>query len=910
MNTAVSKRVCCPLALFILAVLFSCLHCHAALAAPGSGDPALPSASNVLLRLIIADDTSYAPFVFLDADSRPAGNTVDIWKLWRSKTSIPVDSPVSWAAERLFAAGIVALLALAVLWNIHLRKTVAKALRQVEQRNRELHDSETRLKTFFDLAPFSCFVNDLQGRFRMVNKAFCSRTGLREEEVLGRTEQELGLFFNQNLAAEILAELKRTGEVVHRETMFNAPEGPRHALFSSRLMDLDGKKLILSSAVDITDRKQAEAALQESEQRFSKAFSLSPAPMVISDIRTGRFIDVNEQWLRMLEHTRKETIGRTSYEQGIWEDPDIRTRLGKLMQEKGSFRDEPIRFITKSGAVRDALWSAEKINLGGSEVMLSLIYDFTERKMAEDALRESESYNKMLFHDAHIPLAVLDPQTGRFIDANQAALRIYGLSDDIKLLGKQPEDVSAPLQYDGRPSQIAAAEKIRQAFEHGFVIFEWRHQRPDGTFWDAEVHLVSFTHRSRQLMQLSLQDITGRKEAESERAKMQHQLLQSQKMESIGRLAGGVAHDFNNMLSVILGHVELAMKPMKPTHPLFSRLQNIRKAAERSAALTGQLLAFARKQTVTPKVLHLNETVGGMLNMLRRLIGENIDLVWIPGSDQGAIKIDPSQLDQILVNLCVNGRDAIGDTGAITIETDTTTLDETACIAYPGALPGEYARLTVSDNGCGMDPETLSHLFEPFFTTKQMGQGTGLGLATTYGIVRQNNGFINVYSEPGQGSTFRIYLPRHTPITEQKRKTAAASPAACGIETILVVEDEPMILDITTTMLELQGYKILAAATPGEALRLAREQAGTIHLLMTDVVMPEMNGRDLAEKLLVLYPDLKLLFMSGYTANVIAHHGVLDEGVHFIQKPFALKDLAAQVREALDTVAIAENEEM
>jgi CheY-like chemotaxis protein len=209
-----------------------------------------------------------------------------------------------------------------------------------------------------------------------------------------------------------------------------------------------------------------------------------------------------------------------------------------------------------------------------------------------------------------------------------------------------------------------------------------------------------------------------------------------------------------------------------------------------------------------------------------------------------------------------------------------------------------------------MDPETQSHLFEPFFTTKKMGQGTGLGLATTYGIVRQNNGFINVYSEPGRGSTFRIYLPRHTPSAEQKRKAASANPAACGIETILLVEDEPMILDITTTMLELQGYKILAAATPGEALRLAREQAGAIHLLMTDVVMPEMNGRDLAEKLLVLYPDLKLLFMSGYTANVIAHHGVLDEGVHFIQKPFALKDLAAQVREALDTVAIAENEEM
>jgi two-component system, cell cycle sensor histidine kinase and response regulator CckA len=886
MVTTVLKQVCFPLALFFFITLLANLSGHAASTViTGTANPAAAPPAAALPppdRLLIADDAAHDPFVFLNADNR--------------------------VAAVVLLAVIAVLLALVVLWNLHLRVTVAKTLRQVEQRNRELQESEARLKKFFDLAPFSCVVNDLQGRFRMVNNAFCNQFGRQEDEVLGRTEEELGLFFHQEVSAEILATLRRTGEVIHRETRFNSPEGPRHALFSSRLMDLDGEKLILSSAVDITDRKQAEVALRESEQRFSKAFSLSPAPMVISDILTGRFIDVNEQWLRMLEHTREETIGRTSYEQGIWDDPTTRTRLGKRLKEEGSFQDEPIRFITKSGAVRDALWSAETVNLGGSEVMLSLIYDFTERKKAEDALRESESYNKMLFHDAHIPLAVLDPQSHRFIDANQAALRIYGFPEEGQLLGKQPEDISAPLQYDGRPSEVAAAEKFHQAFEQGSVIFEWRHQRPNGSFWDAEVHLVSFTHRSRQLMQLSLQDITGRKQAESEREKMQHQLLQSQKMESIGRLAGGVAHDFNNMLSVILGHVELALKPMKPTHPLFPRLQNIRKAAERSSALTGQLLAFARKQTVTPKVLDLNATVAGMLNMLRRLIGENIDLVWMPGSDPGAIKIDPSQLDQILMNLCVNARDAIGDTGTITIETDTTTLDEASCAAYPGAIPGEYARLTVSDNGCGMVSETLSHLFEPFFTTKKMGQGTGLGLATIYGIVRQNNGFINVYSEPNRGSTFRIYLPRRTPIPEQKSKATAANPAARGIETILLVEDEPMILDITTTMLELQGYTILAAATPSEALRLAREQAGAIHLLMTDVVMPEMNGRDLAEKLLALYPDLKLLFMSGYTANVIAHHGVLDEGVHFIQKPFSLKDLAAKVRETLNTVALAEYE--
>jgi len=372
-------------------------------------------------------------------------------------------------------------------------------------------------------------------------------------------------------------------------------------------------------------------------------------------------------------------------------------------------------------------------------------------------------------------------------------------------------------------------------------------------------------------------------------------------MESVGRLAGGVAHDFNNILSVILGYSELGMRQMDPDQPLYNDLAEIRKAAERAADLTRQLLAFARKQIVAPQVLDLNETVARMLKMLKRLIGEDIRLDWQPQPELWPIKMDPSQIDQILANLCVNARDAIADVGKITMATENTVFDEAYCAEHPDIASGEYVRLVVSDDGSGMDREILDKLFEPFFTTKELGKGTGLGLATVYGIIKQNNGFINVSSEPGQGSTFAICLPRHRGKPEQTAQIeGAVKPDRRGRETILLVEDEPTVLSLTARMLEKQEYTVKAASTPGEAIRLAREHVGEIHLLMTDVVMPEMNGRDLAKNLLSLYPDLKRLFMSGYTADLIAHHGVLEDGVHFIQKPFSMKDLVAKVREVLD----------
>jgi PAS domain S-box-containing protein len=520
--------------------------------------------------------------------------------------------------------------------------------------------------------------------------------------------------------------------------------------------------------------------------------------------------------------------------------------------------------------------------------------DITERKRAEGSLKESESKYGLLFENMEEGFAlheIVTDENGhtidfRFLDANAAYERHTGLKPQ-DCIGKTIREIMP--QVD--PRQIENYGKVALtgdplAFDYYSKTFS-RHFR-----------IRAFSPQPRRFATI-FEDITERKQAEEEKAKLEAQLQQAQKMESVGRLAGGVAHDFNNMLGVILGHTEIAMGQVDPAQPLHGSLAEIHKAAERAADLTRQLLAFARKQTIAPKVLDLNKTVAGILKMLQRLIGEDIHLDWQPEADLWPVKVDPSQIDQILANLCVNARDAIADVGKIAIEMGNSTLDAAYCADHPGFVTGEYVRLAVSDDGCGMDRETLDKLFEPFFTTKEIGKGTGLGLATAYGIVKQNNGFIDVYSEPGRGTTFTIYLPRH--VGKAARTEGAARTALRGRETILLVEDESAILKITKMMLEHQGYTVVAASTPGEAIRLAREHAGEIHLLMTDVIMPEMNGRDLAKNLLALYPDLTRLFMSGYTADLIAHHGVLDQGVHFIQKPFSIKNLAAKVREALDS---------
>jgi PAS domain S-box-containing protein len=517
---------------------------------------------------------------------------------------------------------------------------------------------------------------------------------------------------------------------------------------------------------------------------------------------------------------------------------------------------------------------------------LLIVKEENVRAHAEEELRANEQRYRHLFERNPAMMLICERGNLQVLAVNEAFLLNYGYSNE-EALALRFTDLY-PVEEQARV--IEAATKISGYCSSG----EWHHCRKDGTRLTIVATSNDISYQGRKARITVITDITERK-------RLEEQLHQAQKIESIGRLAGGVAHDFNNMLGVIMGHAELGRLHIDPGHRVYSDLMAISKTAERSAELTRQLLAFARKQTIAPKVLNLNEVVTGMLKMLQRLIGEDISLAWHPGANLWPVKIDSSQLDQILANLCVNARDALDDVGRITIETCNSVIAESFCAEETDMVPGEYVCLSVRDTGHGMDKQTLANIFEPFFTTKELGKGTGLGLATVYGAVKQNNGYIYVNSEAGAGTTFSIYLPRcegkhmHAPVEGE----AGASPK--GSETILLVEDEPGILNMATMILAQLGYNVLAVKNPCAALQLTREHEGDIDLLMTDVVMPEMNGLDLAKDLLSLYPNIKCLFMSGYTADVIAHHGVLDDGVHFIQKPFKMNVLAGKLREVLDS---------
>ena len=526
-----------------------------------------------------------------------------------------------------------------------------------------------------------------------------------------------------------------------------------------------------------------------------------------------------------------------------------------------------------------------------------------ERKRVEDALFESENKYRLIAENTADLISTLDMNLNfTYISPSIMRLRGFTVEEAMKQTLDQvltPESMSLALDVFEKEMLM---EDCSTADPNRTRMLELEEYKKDGTTVWMEVSLTFLRNKDRKpvgILTVS-RDITERKQAEKERENLYAQLFQAQKMESVGRLAGGVAHDFNNMLSAILGHVQLAIMQCTPSEHIHAHLKVIEDSAHRSADLTRQLLAFARKQTIAPKVLDINDTVSGMLKMLRRLIGEDIDLVWRPKSDLWQIKIDPSQIDQLLANLCVNARDSITGVGKVTIETENITFDNVYCAAHPGFSSGEYVMLSVSDNGCGMDKKTLPHIFEPFFTTKEVGKGTGLGLSTVYGIVKQNNGFINVYSEPDKGTTFKIYLPRVVgEAIEPSVESETGTPKSRG-ETVLVVDDEPMILNVSRKMLEQLGYVVLIAASPGEAIRIAKGYTKDIHLLITDVVMPGSTGRDLAKNIVSLYPTIRLLFMSGYTSDIIAHHGTLDEGINFVQKPFSIQIFGAKVREALD----------
>ncbi|MBF0468999.1 MAG: transporter substrate-binding domain-containing protein [Desulfamplus sp.] len=513
-------------------------------------------------------------------------------------------------------------------------------------------------------------------------------------------------------------------------------------------------------------------------------------------------------------------------------------------------------------------------------------------ELATKALSQSEHKYRDFVALAVDGIALGSPD-GVIIEANQVLCEWLDIPHD-QLIGRHVSTLpwspgtleKTPLRFDLLNSgQVITRVRELERRDGSRIYIEMRSKRmPDGSY------------------QSIFRDITDRIEAEEEKEKLMSQLAQSQKMEAVGRLAGGIAHDFNNMLGVIIGYTDMAMTGLQPGAPFHAEFEGILKAARRSSDLTRQLLAFARKQTIVPKILDLNKSVENMLSMLQRLIGESVDLAWIPSTEElWPVKMDPTQLDQIFANLCVNARDATNGTGKIIIETKNIKISKSYCNLHTEFKPGEYVQLAVSDNGCGMDKETKKHLFEPFFTTKGEGKGTGLGLATVYGIIKQNNGFINAYSEVGQGTTFRIYIPRTCEANiDMATQEVEATSTSSNKEMILLIEDEPMLLELTRLMLETIGYKVLSCAIPEEGIKMAEKHSEEIDLLITDVVMPKMNGRELVEKILEIAPDISYLFISGYTANLIARHGILDKEPHFLQKPFSIDELSKKIRKILD----------
>ncbi|HOW65855.1 MAG TPA: PAS domain S-box protein [Candidatus Paceibacterota bacterium] len=634
---------------------------------------------------------------------------------------------------------------------------------------------------------------------------------------------------------------------------------------------------------DIAARQRAEENLRSSEGLLRSIIDSTDSIIWVKDLE-GRFLIVNQYLQKLHNLTPNQILGRTVHDLFPRDLAEAYARNDRQVLESGRLQrfDEVVR--VPSGT-RDIL--AVKFPLRDASGQISglaaICTDITDRKESE-----ADRERLMLAIEQAAETILITDAQGIIRYVNRAFERTTGYSR-AEAIGRNPRILKSGKHDDAFYRDLWQTLRRGESWVGRFI-----NRKKDGNLFIEEATISPVKDPSGQTINFvaSKRDVT-------QEIKLEEQLLQAQKMESIGRLAGGVAHDFNNMLQAILGNVDLALKQVPARSHLREDLEEIQKAAQRSADLTRQLLAFARKQTISPKVLDLNDTISGMLKMLQRLIGEDIQLAWLPGSGLWPVLVDPSQIDQVLANLAVNARDAISQEGKITIETQNVTLDSAYAHTHADASPGDYVLLAMSDNGCGMDLQTQEHLFEPFFTTKPVGEGTGLGLATIYGIVKQNNGLISVYSESGRGTTFKIYLPRARALPTPAAVVPEEKPLR-GTETVLLVEDEEQILNLGRRILEQHGYFILHAATPQKALELAARHPGPIHLLITDVVMPGMNGKELLRRLQESHPGLKCIFMSGYTANVIAHHGILDADVEFLQKPFTVRALALKVRNVLE----------
>jgi PAS domain S-box-containing protein len=636
-------------------------------------------------------------------------------------------------------------------------------------------------------------------------------------------------------------------------------------------------------------RKHTESVLRNSERLLRESQSIASLGSYLLDLRTGLWTGstVLDQVFG-IDRNYPHTIAG-------WEaliHPDDRARMmdyfTKEVVNKGHPFDREYRVIRPDDQSERWVHGLGRLefDVGGRPArMLGTIQDITSQKRTAEA----QARLSMAVEQAAEAIVITEPD-GTMVYVNPAFEQITGYAS-AEAVGRNPRILKSG-EHD--------AEFYRQMWATLTAGRVWRghfiNRRKDGRLYEEDATLSPVHDAAGKVVNY----VAAKRDVTNEAA-LERQLRQSQKMEAIGHLAGGVAHDFNNMLQSVMGFAELALGRVPPDHPVREDLDEILRGARRAAELTKQLLTFARKQNIAPRVVDLNDAISTSLKMLRHLIGEDISLVWLPGDALWSVKMDPNQIDQLLANLCINARDAITGVGKIIIETVNQSIDEADGLTQTNTVPGDYVVCIVSDSGCGMTKEVQTRIFEPFFTTKGAGAGTGLGLAMVYGIVKQNRGFINVYSEPGKGTTFRIYLPRFGSETAGKAQSAAAPATLGGSETVLLVDDEIGVRTIVTLLLKHSGYTVLTAETPEAALRLALEHAGPIHLLLTDVAMPGMNGRELAQRVAEMRPATKVLFISGYAATALGKSDLSPAASTFLAKPFTRDELARKVRDVLDS---------
>jgi two-component system cell cycle sensor histidine kinase/response regulator CckA len=765
---------------------------------------------------------------------------------------------------------------------------------------KSLKESEEKFRAITHTASDAILLLDNEGRVSYWNPSAEKMFGYRSEEAMGK---EIHLFLAPERYHEDYkegwAKFKATGQgpAVGRTNDFFAvrKDGTEFPIeVSTSAIQVGGKWCSVGIIRDITDRKRMFETLQQSEYLYRTLTESSLTGIYMS--REGHYVFANEMFYKIVGYS--------------WEDlksidpldliaPEERNRIAEIFRKRLSGEDVVSEYETKmihrDGTKLDVQVRAALIQFENKPTVLGNMIDVTKRKRAEEALKASEEKYRTLVESTSDAI-LMSNEEREIISVNQAFCHLFGFNKG-EIEGKSTRTIHPSEESFKSFGELAypIVEKAR-SFRS-----EWNLLRKDGTIFPVEtvVSAIVSPNGSTEGVVGIIRDITERKQAEKEMVALQEQLQQSQKMEAVGRLAGGVAHDFNNLLTVLLGTSQLILLELDKDNPLRDRIEEIIRTSERAATLTRQLLAFSRRQIMEFKVLDLNAVIKNLGRMLLRIIGEDIELVTVFAEDLGKIKSDSGQIEQVMMNLAVNGKDAMPHGGKLIIETDNAELDEDFARSHAGTKAGQYVRLMVSDTGKGMPPEVREKIFEPFFTTKEKGKGTGLGLSTVYGIVRQSGGNIWVYSEPGKGATFKIYFPRVDEPLEAFKETLERVEFPRGSETILVVEDGEEVRKFVVRILKRQGYQVLEAPNGEEALVLSQHYEGPIHLVLTDVVMPGMSGRELANALLNLRPELKVIYMSGYTDNSIVHHGILEKGIHYVQKPFTIEGLARKIQEIL-----------